>query len=115
MRYRLALALGRTLGEIALMPQAEYLGWVEYYQVEPWGSHFDDVRAGQIAAVVANANRDPARTPTPFKPLDFAPWNNTGLLDREAEAEGAHANDPAAAAAAIRDLLAQIQPKDPPI
>lgn len=112
MRFRLALALRRTLGELAQMPQAEYLGWVEYYHIEPWGSHYDDLRAGQIAAVVANANRDPSRTPEPFRPLDFVPWNNVGILDREERARGAHGDDPAAAAAAIKAMFTAAKPKD---
>lgn len=79
------------------MSMAEYAQWQAYFQIEPWGSHVQDLRAGQIAAVVANANRDPAQRPQPFLPLDFAPWNHLGQQKAEPETYA----DPEAHSAAI--------------
>ncbi len=53
----------------------EYLAWVEYATVEPFGSYFDDLRAGQVAAAIYNVNRDPEKVPDPFKAGEFAAWN----------------------------------------
>lgn len=62
------------------MPIAEYLAWQEYAEVEPWGSHYDDLRAGIVAAAVYNVNRDTKKCPNPFTALEFTPWNS--LSDR---------------------------------
>jgi hypothetical protein len=32
-----------------------------------------DLRFGLVAAVIANVNRDPEKTPAPFQPVDFYP------------------------------------------
>lgn len=57
------------------MPMAELIEWSEFAALEPFGSHFDDLRAGSIAAATYNINRDPQQRSEPFAPLDFMPWN----------------------------------------
>lgn len=47
-----------------------------YYQMEPWGSHYDDLRVGAIASLIANIHRDKKRQADPFGNLDFIPWND---------------------------------------
>lgn len=42
-----------------------------YAKLEPFGPLSDDFRAGQIAAIVANVNRDSKRSPEPFLARDF--------------------------------------------
>ena len=72
----MALALGRTLGELSrTMSHAELMDWAEYSGVEPFGSHYDDLRAGTVAAAVYNVNRDQEKHPGAFSPLEFTPWN----------------------------------------
>lgn len=44
-----------------------------FYSLEPWGTEVEDLRAGIVASVVANANRDPKKQRKPFKPQDFMP------------------------------------------
>jgi len=44
-----------------------------YASLEPFGEERADVRAGIIAAVIANANRDRKKRPEPFTPADFMP------------------------------------------
>ncbi|MGO4304190.1 hypothetical protein AB4Z41_10975 [Cupriavidus sp. RAF12] len=46
-----------------------------FYGLEPWGSHYDDLRAGVVASMLANVNRDPKKRADPFGSLDFIPWN----------------------------------------
>ena len=58
------------------MPLADYEQWKLYAQLEPFGSHYDDLRAGQIVASVYNVNRDAAAHPKGFSPLEFMPWND---------------------------------------
>lgn len=66
-----------TVGELsARMSAAELAQWAEFHEVEPFGSHFDDLRAGSITAAIYNTNRDPKQRPDPFAPLDFLPWND---------------------------------------
>lgn len=47
-----------------------------FYRLEPWGSHYDDLRAGTIASMVANVHRNEKRTPVPYRALDFMYWND---------------------------------------
>lgn len=35
--HRLALALGKTLGELASMDESEFRSWKAYYDLEPFG------------------------------------------------------------------------------
>ena len=42
-----------------------------YYQVEPWGLIVDDLRAGIVAATVANSQR--AKNTPAFRPSQFMP------------------------------------------
>lgn len=44
--------------------------------MEPWGSHYDDLRAGTVAAMVANVHRNERVRPEPFEALEFIPWND---------------------------------------
>jgi hypothetical protein len=45
------------------------------YQLDRRGGHYDDLRAGTIAAMLANINRDARVRREPFEALDFIPWN----------------------------------------
>lgn len=47
--------------------------WAAYYELEPWGEVRGDLRAGIVASVIANVNRDPKKKGQPFKPTDFMP------------------------------------------
>lgn len=64
------------LHQLAQMPLADYQSWKLYAEIEPFGSHYDDLRAGQITAATYNVNRDAKTRREPFGPLDFAPWND---------------------------------------
>lgn len=55
------------------MSSREFTRWQRYAAVEPFGSPRDDLRAGEIAALIANVNRDSRRRPQPFTPGDFFP------------------------------------------
>lgn len=55
--------------------------WMAYDSLEPIGELRADVRAGIIASVIANTNRDRKRRPDPFTPHDFMPF-----LERSAAA-----------------------------
>lgn len=71
-----------TVGELsARMSAAELAQWAEFHEIEPFGSHFEDLRAGTIASAVYNVNRDPKQRREPFAPLDFAPWNDLMHVD----------------------------------
>lgn len=45
------------------------------YQLDQRGSHYDDLRAGTIASMLANINRDTKVRKEPFGALDFIHWN----------------------------------------
>jgi hypothetical protein len=42
-----------------------------FYQLEPFGDERADYRQALTTCVIANANRDRNRKPTPFTPEDF--------------------------------------------
>ena len=44
-----------------------------FYQIEPFGEERADLRAAVVAAVIANANRDPKQHPQAFTVEDFMP------------------------------------------
>lgn len=46
MLFRVAMALGRTVGELEeTIGHAELLEWFAFYELEPWGAHIEDFRA----------------------------------------------------------------------
>lgn len=49
----------------------QYAEWMAYSTLEPWGQDRDDLRAGIVAATIANANR--GKNQKPYKPSDFMP------------------------------------------
>lgn len=55
----------------ARISSAEFAEWVAFAQLEPFGSSREDARAGVVAALIANANRDTEKRSTPFEPADF--------------------------------------------
>ncbi|WP_425199362.1 phage tail assembly protein T [Paraburkholderia tuberum] len=74
-----------------------------FSQVEPFGSHYDDLRAGVIASMLANVNRNTKVRREPFDALDFIPWNDH---HRDAEtAEPLLLDDPEAHSAMIDRML----------
>ena len=51
----------------------EFAEWMAYAYLEPFGPEREDARAGEVAAVIANVNRDPKSNPEPWTPADFFP------------------------------------------
>lgn len=91
-----------TVGELSeRMSAAELAQWAEFHEIEPFGSHYDDLRAGSIVAAVYNSNRDHKQRPDPFAPLDFMPWND---LQRPTDEPPAPA-DPEALSAKLDAVL----------
>lgn len=68
------------------MSADQFRAWLEYASIEPFGEVQADLRAGTIARVMAEPNRDRSAHPTPFSILDFIPWIMTEerLAEREA-------------------------------
>lgn len=62
----------------------EFARWVEYFKLEPWGEERADLRAGIIAATIANVNRGggKAATPQDFMP-DFDPRPKVQSLEEQ--------------------------------
>lgn len=58
---------------LARIDSRELTEWMAFYELEPWGTGIDDHRAGEVAAVVANVNRDPKKRRQPYKSTDFFP------------------------------------------
>lgn len=55
--HRLALALGRTVSELDnTLSSSEFVEWMAYYTIEPWGQWRDNWHSAQIAALLYNVN-----------------------------------------------------------
>jgi hypothetical protein len=63
-KHRLALALGKTLGEIDTMPSRELTRWMVYDQFDPIGNVREDLHAAQICQTIAGVNT-PKGKPVP--------------------------------------------------
>lgn len=46
-----------------------------FAELEPFGSHYDDLRAGTVASAILNVHRNSKVRPQPFGPLDLMAWN----------------------------------------
>ena len=55
------------------MSWAQFYGWTIYSSLEPFGSKREDLRAGVVASVIANVNRDSQKRAKPFQPFEFFP------------------------------------------
>ena len=74
---------------LAEMSVDDFIGWLAYWNLEPFGPMREDDRAGEIAAVIANVHRDDRKRPFPFNRTEFFP-RITALLT-EASREAAEA------------------------
>ena len=62
------------MGELlARISSRELSEWAAFCKLEPLPDGKADVRAGIIAATVANTGRDPKKRRRPFKPSEFVP------------------------------------------
>ena len=76
------MAMGCTVRELlGRIDSHELSEWQAYYTLDPFGEERADLRAGIIASVIANVNRDPKKGP-PFKPSQFMP-----LIEEEEKVE----------------------------
>lgn len=72
--FRLALKLGYANPEymLSVMPYRIWRDWIEYYSIEPFNEERADLRAGIVAATVANClarkKGDPEFRATQFMP-----------------------------------------------
>jgi Protein of unknown function (DUF4035) len=56
---------------LAQMPSHLLTEWMAYARLEPFGPLREDHRAGTLAALLANINRDRKAQPDAFRPGDF--------------------------------------------
>lgn len=71
----MTLALGYPHPDylLPLLSGSQLQDWMDYAAREPFGSARADQRAGVLAALIANVNRDSKRKPEPFTIEDFFP------------------------------------------
>lgn len=49
----------------------QFREWYAYAELEPFGEERADYRSAQVCAMIANANRDRKRKPTPYRVEEF--------------------------------------------
>jgi hypothetical protein len=64
------MTVSELLGRVS---SRELTEWEAYAALEPFGEERGDLRAGVVASVIANVNRDPKKRREPFEPKDFMP------------------------------------------
>lgn len=70
-----------TVGELnARMGAREFRQWMDYYRAEPFGPVRDNLHAGQIAAMLYNANR--RKGARPMSAADFVLMSERERMDR---------------------------------
>ena len=60
-----------TVGQIEMMPQHEFIGWIEFYACEPWGLAVADTFNAHAISVQVNLERDAKTRPEPYAIKDF--------------------------------------------
>ncbi len=85
----LALAFGCTLQELGdRMTAREFDLWIAKYRRHPWGEQRADLRAGIIAAAVANyAGKMRKEGTPPAVPTDFMPYVDKPTAEPETDEE----------------------------
>jgi hypothetical protein len=53
---------------------AEFADWIAHRSIRRWGSDFEELRAGQVAATILNVNRDSKKRPRPYGAEDAFFW-----------------------------------------
>ena len=92
------MSVSRCMREV---DSAEFAEWMAFATWEPFGPEREDQRAGMIAALIANVNRDSSKRPQPYDVDDFFP-----RYDQEQYEEAARAGT--TGEAAVPDLEAKI-------
>lgn len=77
------MSVKRAMREI---DSAEFAEWMAYSYYEPFGPEREDQRAGMIAALIANVNRDPKHRAEPYDVEDFFPRYDTVIEEPEVPA-----------------------------
>jgi len=65
------MSVARAMREI---DSAEFTEWLAYYEMEPFGERFADLRTGLITSAIYNVNRNVKKHPEAFGALHFIPW-----------------------------------------
>jgi hypothetical protein len=65
------MSVSRAMREI---DSAEFTEWLAYYEIEPFGECFTDLRTGLITSAIYNVNRNVKAHPEAFGALHFIPW-----------------------------------------
>lgn len=71
------------------IPREEMTEWIAFWQLEPFGSSFEEYRAALVASVLAEVNRNHKKRGRPFSPSEFmTDWDKaTGEKKGEQSAE----------------------------
>lgn len=48
-------------------------GWLSFFEEEPFGPFYEDVRMARLMALLANVNRDAKKRSRPYETTDFMP------------------------------------------
>lgn len=70
--------MGRTVAELeASLPASEWLDWLRFFALEPYGAPAIDVIQAQLRSLIANIHRNDKARSEPFEPREFLLFSQT--------------------------------------
>jgi len=70
-RFRLARELNKSLAEIDEMPYNEFIQWLEYSKIEPFGVERNEMMIAQLSALIFNLELRKSKSKERREALDF--------------------------------------------
>lgn len=68
------------------IPREELTEWMAFWQLEPFGSSFEEYQAALVASVIAEVNRNKKKRGRPFSPSEFmSDWGKEEKAEASAE------------------------------
>lgn len=76
--------MGRTVAELeASLSASEWLDWLRFFALEPYGAPAMDVVQAQMRSLLANINRNTKERPEPFEPREFLLFSQTQDVEQD--------------------------------
>ncbi|WP_449413218.1 phage tail assembly protein T [Pandoraea soli] len=80
--------MGRTVAELeANLTSSEWLDWLRFFAIEPYGTPLTDVVQAQLRSMLANIHRNDKARPTPFDAREFLLFMESAPAESEAESK----------------------------
>jgi hypothetical protein len=84
--------MGRTVAELEhSLSASEWLDWLRFFALEPYGAPAMDVIQAQLRALLANIHRNEKARSEPFEPREFLIFSNAQVNEAADQSESSPA------------------------